>query len=544
MKKILALIGLVATSAALTGCGILDLAGTTNTDDKYADLFEDIEHGARTNIFTYADNDTQRIEGKITKLDNAISKGSNSLVISLYFNSFFSELLYVQEQYVIIHSYSMVFPNNTEMKEDVSFLLSYLLDLDRSRFDYLIQLYNSDKRADFFPDWENTDYSFLEDRDDLYDDEYYELEQSLATIELEYTSLLSVSERDYDALAVKLVEKVNVENSIATKLGYDNYIEYMYDQGLNREYEFEDLSILRTTAKLSLADTMIELREYTSSLELTSSEQADYERLSTGSFFDQREELDNLATEMGGDYLSNYNYFWEKGEYYFGTEDSFEAAYIQKTASSSFVMAYFGPGYYSQLQTVTHEVGHYMAALEDYDDGSYDNIDLCEFQAQANEMLLASYMYNNNPINKGYEAFVVEEIASALSTVIAALVVSDFEYAIYNTSNLSSSSISSIMANIYDEYGIEGYFRDSDEYWAATARYATGYYISYGISIIPSIELFFEGINDFSKAKTDYMIISKGQNEILPVIEQLNYSNPLTSNILSDLVDSSKSLIK
>ncbi|MFI3252274.1 MAG: hypothetical protein R3Y60_03940 [bacterium] len=536
MKKLLLLIGVVATAFSLTACD-LPASVTKGTTDKYDSLFENMNHGTRSNKFVFTTEDYDRIENKLEKLEGFIEADSNATMMLLYFNSFFEEFLFVQEQYALIYAYSNCFPNNTEIAADFSNIKTLLLKLDEKRFEYLIAFTKSKFVYTFFPDWDTADYSILTDRDTLYDAEYYELEQKLSTIEIEYNVLLSVTTKDYDALAAKLVEKVEVENKIATKLGYTNYIEYMYEYSLRREYEYSDLSDIRTYSKQNIGQTIISLKESLDNLNLSSEETSKFETLSNGSFWGQEDEFKSLATEMGGDYLSNYNYFWDNGEYYFGDEDSFDAAYCQKTMSQNFTLAYFGSGYYSSLNTVVHEVGHYMAAQEDYKDGSYDNVCLAEFQAQSNEMLLTAYMYNNNSTNKGYYAHAVTELYGGLSVVLASLIVSDFEYEIYNKTNLSASHISSTMANIYADYGVESFMRDSDEYWAATARYATGYYISYGISIIPSMELFFVAIDDFDQAKLDYDIIMKGEDYILPTLETLNYSSPLSSSTLSSLIN-------
>lgn len=538
MKRILTLLT-ISMLFTLTGC----FGSFGSGECKYEDLFEGIEHGTRENVFTFSDSYITTIDKKISKLDSSIEKDSNALLISLYFNDFFNELLYVQEQYVIIHAYSMLFPNNESIKEDLAFLSTYLIELDQMRFSYLVDLINSQHRDSFFPDYESGEYDWILEREDLYDDEYYTYQLEVTKLELEYSALLNSDNKDYDELALKLVEKVNAENKVAVKLGFDNYIDYNYSETLNREYSYDDLSSLRVASQ-NISDVIIDLKKYVNELEMTDEEYAKYNLLSEGSFLSQKEEFDNLALFMGSDYLTNYNYFWNNGEYYFGDENSYDAAFIQKTASQSFVMCYFGPGYYSQLQTVVHEVGHYMAALEDYSDNSYDNIDLCEFQAQANEMLLASYVYNNNLDDVSYEAFAINEVASSLSVILSSLIVSDFESVIYNKNNLQASEISGIMSDIYLEYGVTDIFRDSDEYWAATSRYLTGYYISYGISVIPSIELFFEGMSDINKAKTDYIQIMKGKDEILPTISSLGYSNPLNSNIIEELINNSYDLIK
>lgn len=531
MKKILALALTVATSLTLSGCFF------SSTECKYDDLFENEVHGVRNNVFTFSDDDTQRIDGVISDMYSLIQKDSSALFMSYKFNSYFEEMCFVQEQYGIINVYSSMFPTNEDIIEDKLNVKTYYLELVQDYYNFLIAFTKSQHVNSFFGD---SDYSWITDREDLYDDEYYELEQKQAVLSIEYETLLAVDELDIDLLSAKLVEIVEVDNDIAFKLGYDNYLDYMYEDGFNREYVYSDLSIMKNSVKSNVVDT-IETLELAFD-EYDNSTKAHVSSLSSGSYFDNNSHFEDLATYMDGDYLKYFNHFWSNGEYYFGNDNSQKAAYMSKTMSQNFTMAYFGPGAYSSLSTVTHEVGHYMAAQVDYVDGSYDNIDLCEAQAQANEMLLSAFMYTNDDSDI-YKLYALSELRSGLSTILASLIVSDFEYEIYTKNNLIASDVSTIMSGIYANYDVEDMFRDSDEYWPVVFRYTSGYYISYGISILPALELFFETIDDLAQGKADYFVILNGQSQLLSVIDDLEYSDPLTEDVVLSICNKIKSFI-
>lgn len=529
MKKILSLALLIGGISGLAGCSL------NSSECKYEDLFVDEVHGVRNNVFTFNDDNKTKIEEKIESLKTAIETSSSAFSISAKLNSYMDEIYFVQEQYAIINVYSCMFPNNEDIIADKLFLKTYYLELLEEYYDSLIALTKSDHRDTFFPDWDTTDYSWITDREDLYDEEYYTLEQKQATLSIEYEVLLADEELDIDALSAKLVEIVNVDNSLATKLGYSNYLEYTYADVFTREYEYSDLSVMRTNTKEYVGDAVELLSDYMTEAFSSEIGQSLYASL-YGSYFDQNTNFEDLATYMGGDYEKYFNHFWDSGEYYFGNENSSNGAFVGKTMSQEFTVAYFGPGSYSSLSTVSHEVAHYMAAQVDYKDGSFDNTDLAEAQAQANEMLLAAFMYDTDDSYLN-EANAVAQLYTGMTTLLQGMIVSDFENTIYTKNNLQASEVSSVMSDLYTEYGVDEVFKDSDTYWPFIFNYYSGYYISYGISIVPSLELFFVAIDDLDQAKSDYFVILNGQNQLLSVIDDLGYSDPLNSNVVKELCD-------
>lgn len=535
MKRILSAILLVITSTSLVACGFF-----SNDVCKYEDLFKGEIHGARNNVFTYTDEDTTRIKETVESIQDSIDANHSALSLTLKFNSFFSEMTYVNEQFVVINLYASMFPNNEDIIEDLTFIKTFYLELAEHYYEFLIAFMNSEHKDTFFNGWSDEDFEFLIQREELYDDEYYALEQKQATLDIEYTILLSQPSFDLEAISKKVVEIVNIDNEIANKLGYDNYLDYMYEGAFNREYEYEDLSIMRTSAKSNASEVLTLLDNEIS--ELSNSTISSLLNLTNGSYFDNKDNFESLAKYMGGDYEKYFNHFWDSGEYYFGNEQSSAGAFVQKTLSSNFIGAYFGPGSYSSLSTVVHEVGHYMAGCVDYTDGSFDNIDLAEAQAQSNEMLMAAYMLdtNDNDINNAYATY---QLYTGVSVIISGLLVADFEYELYTKNNLVYTDVSSIMSNIYDEYNVNDIFRDSDDYWPRVFAYTSGYYISYAVSVVPALELFFEAVDDLDKAKADYMIILNGQNQLLNVIDTLGYSSPIDTNIIEVICNKIKNFI-
>ncbi len=527
MKRLLSLALLVTSSFVLTGCF------SSSTECKYDDLFKDEVHGARKYVFTFGDDDVDRIESKTNSLNSSVSADSNAYSISANLNSLVSEIYDTQEQYAIINVYSSMFPLNEDILADKLSVYSIYLELFETYNDTLIALTKSQFKYSFFPDWDTADYSWLTDKEELYDAEYYALEQEQAKLGIEYDSLLAQTTLDYNAIYSKMVEIVEVDNKVAVKLGYNNYLDYTYETTFNREYDYTDLSIMRENTKTYTSDAISTMQTYYNELGVTATVGATL--MENNSYFDYNENLEDLASYMGGDYEKYFNHFWSDGEYYFGNQSSMQGAFVGKTSSTNFTVAYFGPGSYSSLSTVTHEIGHYMAAQVDYVDGSRDNIDLCEAQAQANELLLAAYMLEEND-GDVYEAYAVSQLYNSLMTIIQGVLVADFEYELYTKNNLVAGDVAGIMTSLASEYGLT----PSEYYAPAVFNYYSGYYISYGVSIIPAIELFFVAIDDLDAAKADYFTILKGKDQLLGVIDDLGYSSPITTNIVKELCEKIK----
>lgn len=525
MKKLLLIVLTTISLFTITGC-------TTSSDCKYADLFVGANTGIRKNVFDFEESQIDRIDGKVESMNEVVVKDSSQLQMTLKFNSFVSEMKYVNEQVQLITVYSSMFPTNESIIADKLLVSSYQLELFEIYYDTLIAFTKSQYRDSFFPNWDTTDYSHITDREEYYNEEYYALEQNQSTLAIEYDYLLAQSPRDLDAISEKLVEIVENDNLIANVFGYDSYIDYTYENVFSRDYLYEDLTTFTSNVKQNASSVVDVITTYVTNLDNTT--KSSLNSLINDSYFSHNENLEDLAKYIGGEYESNFNHFWNNGEYYFGNENSSSAAYVGKTMSQDFTVAYFGPGRYSSLTTVSHEIAHYMAAQIDYKDGSSDNHDLAEAQAQANELLLSAFMLKNND-NKINEAYAVNQLYTSVTTLLQSVIVSDFENIIYTTKDLKAEDISGIMSDLYVEYGVDEIFRDSDEYWPAIFRYYSGYYISYGISVVTALELFFVSQEDFDAAKTDYFTILNGKNKLSIVTNELQYSNPLTTNVIAEL---------
>ncbi len=547
MKRVVSII-LVFIVLTLSGCNF----SSDTTTYKYDHLFENENVGQMNNKFSLTESDKEAMEKQIESLDKVIESDTSSFFIITQFNKLQSNLLKANEQYTIIFTYYCMFPSNKEIYDDYAMTLNLQTYLFEQYNKTLIRLLDS-KFSDSFFDKEDDFYAELLFRKDKYDEEYYSLVAQNEILEMEFTQLMNLGEEKEDELENKYIEMINVKNSIAKKLDYNNYLEYAYDS-YNREFTYADLTNLNDIIKNELVDSLIPLRDsvYGKVNNLSNENKSKFDKLksqSSTSILEVKNEIDALASFIGGEYEENYNYFWDKGDYYFGNSSSRGMAYKFSSMSKKTLIAYFGPGYYSNLFTYTHEFGHYAAGIEDISDDSNDNLELAEFQAQSNELLLTSFMRQNNEGNIVYETVALEKLYNSLLNIFVSTLVNEFEYRVYTDENLTVSELKNTMFDVLDFYNAkevydEVYPEDYDSFWQRRAGNNPGYYIAYSISLIPSIEMYFVAEEDLNSTKDIYNSIMKGQNELFTTLDTINFSNPVNTNILSELINKIENLIK
>lgn len=534
MKKIVSLLLVIISVTAISGCS------SSNKVDRFEDLFKNEVVGARNSIYTLTSDEINDIEKQMTKVDEYITKDSSKLLIILNLNALMEDLYYINEQYVLINVYNNMFPSNTEVYDEYKKVVTLQSSVFQCYNQSLVRLLDSKYKDEIFENWTEEEIKNLEDKKDTQDDEYYELQAKETQLQMDFEYSLYYEAYDDETEEI-YIELVDVRNNIAVKNGYSNYLDYAYEQYYGREFEYADLAGFNSAIKNELIPTLIDMNKSLDKMNV--SDYTIYDRInpnSTYEIYNDRSETDKLAEFIGGDYLKSYNYFWNEGEYYFGNDLSENAAFKTSSINDEVLIAYFGPGYYSNMHVFIHEFGHYAAGLQDAIDGSYDNLELAEFQAQSNEFLLSAYMYQNNINNSTYELATLEKLYDGLESIFITTMINEFEYKIYSSNTLTVESVKSMMKNVLVEYNALDYYNtittsNLETFWYRRAGSNPCYYIAYAISLVPSIEMFFVALDDINETKTIYDTIMKGQNDLFPVLDDIGFNNPLTTNILSDI---------
>ena len=367
-----------------------------------------------------------------------------------------------------------------------------------------------------------------------------DLSKRLNDIEVEYNEI--DNPQTSDLVPVLYDEFVNLNNQLAKMCGYDNYLEYAYYEEYSRNYNPEDAKAMRSYVKEYISDiyayTMSQF-ESTSLYGVSSESMSIYNALTDSIFFDSpiaRNLVYDYLTEMSA-YSSDFYYvantLFADGHYFRGEKDGAFSWSIDNVP-----ILYFGPGtYYSGTFTFIHEYGHYYNTNLALSVG----MDVAEVHSQGNEMMFLAFLENrlsDNVVEDIYTRLYYSRLSDMLKTVLLASAVDEFEYCVY-TSTAPDGTYAEYDADDYDQlfssilelYGLAE--KANPAYWRLVTITSAGYYISYAMSALPSVEILsIAGDKGFETARDVYFNTHDGY--IYDYSEWL-YDNGLHSVFEEDL---------
>ena len=355
-----------------------------------------------------------------------------------------------------------------------------------------------------FADWTEEELAMLV----RYTDEVAKLEKRNAEIEVAYQDMQD-SDTMYHDMVPLYIEMVQNQNRIAQIYGYDNYYTYAYDQVYGRDYEGEEIELMRTYVSNYLSEAMrdamnqfntgLNALSYTDRLKLSGLLMEDY----AGSQGRLKNYLASLPESTCNTMVNMF-----KGNVLFRGEGSgaMEGAFTTSIAEDRSI-CFFGPNY-SDVLTIVHELGHYYGSMY----GNLDDIplDLAETQSQGNEWLFIGYLLTSSDsdmhrVARDYKLY------NDLATIVICVIVDEFEERVYtheNVANLTSDDLDAIMADVCQRYGGTNYLKsvatDIQNYWRLVVVEQPVYYISYAVSAISAMNIYTISQEDYSTAVEVY----------------------------------------
>ena len=366
--------------------------------------------------------------------------------------------------------------------------------------------------------------AFIFDSDAVSNPEYKALTDRNNEIQIAFNNLTK-PEEDPEVLTL-YAEFVANNKRMAEIMGYENYLEYAYENVYSREYTYQEVSEVVGYVKEHLVDVYCDIYDkymyLTSSGGFSQADISDYYSQVLYSFFEDEkgnktvnDYIDLMAFTSNPDkqitFSDEFNNLISDGNLFRG---DYEGAYVTYLMDLELPIAYFGPGYDSP-STIVHEFGHYMNEI--YNDSEYDqSYDLLEMHSQGNELLYLHFVKDQLTKN-ALELCESYQMLVMLDTVMAALAVDSFEQAVY-TDTYTGTYSSEIMADgtiTSDEYdklykGILIDFGTDDyqmaEYWRYVTINAPCYYVSYSVSALSVLQLYDMADDEgFDAAKDAYL---------------------------------------
>lgn len=397
------------------------------------------------------------------------------------------------------------------------------------------RIYQSDapNKDYFFIDWTDAEMEKLMN----YTSRVAELEQRNAELLVAYRDMKDPATDPRMAPIYR--ELVQNNNEIAEIYGYDNYYEYAYRVGYDRDYEPQTVDKMHRYAKIYLV----------AACEMAySAFVKNYQSLSSI----QQMKLSNLLAASydasGVNYVEKYllslpesmrnamNRMFEEDRVVFVTSpNAREGAFTDLIGDEPF--CYFGPGY-SAADTVIHELGHFYGGIAG--DMYEIPLDLAETQSQGNEWLFTAFLKNEltDAVYKTYVSYVLYDL---IAGTLVQLAVDAFEMEVYSCEDIASfdrDDFEAIMAQVAEPYGGIGFYNeyitDLQKYWKMVVVEAPVYYISYAVSSMAAISLYSVANEDMARAIEIYRGLVELEDYdagFLAIIEEAGLPGPFRQDV-------------
>ena len=480
------------------------------------------------------------------ELDNYYSEAQNSHSAKKYNLCF--EYIYKLEEGIekILNNYYIAYVNYTLDSRSVEYMNLYsesanLYEIYLNKFYEILKIVLKDNNTkdlaikEFEIDEEMVDYILNKD---IVSDEMLALFEQENELVASYASTTKVE--DLKKLYVDLIQ---IRKQIAEKSGYDNYLEYAYDN-FQRDYTVEEAHqlCLNIMNKSELNRSFVELiqnedNKYYNQLLLSRTKLTESEIFSYLSNVEEVfEGAKNVARTMK--VLGYYNYEVRKNK----VQTSFVSGY-----GNSYFMEIYRSGYIIDIDTIFHEFGHYLGNTQfDIDNvkGVSLSLDVAEMDSQALEYIMTDYYtsFLNENIAKSLNNYIC---ANALWAIESSVLVSELEYYAYTEDNITISSLDdafySIVQNTTYPYSF-GIDDNKPIYTPVIHLYQQpGYYISYLTSIIPALQIF---ASNNAIPLYNKLIDYSPYNGFKDTISYLGLSSPFEANTIDIVYDKILNSIK
>lgn len=338
----------------------------------------------------------------------------------------------------------------------------------------------------------------------------------------EYTRL-------YDAYCAALnqeagqifLEQLKIREQIATRLGYKNYSDYCYDS-YGRDYTPDEVRSLHAAVKKYIAPVYIYVNDRNDTSVLADTT------------FDEQSFLNKLQTAA-----RDFSPILDEPVQYLMRNDLYDFSYSSNKMDNSFttyLSDYRAPFIFSQwtgestdISTVLHELGHFTNYYHNAAVGysATDNLDLAEIDSQALVLLMTKYF------DSFYGVYAqdakTDVLLDAMYSLLSGCMEDEFQQEIYLHPDMSLSQINSLYKKLAVEYGLDDVYGFTGTEWVLISHtFQTPlYYISYAVSIVPSLELFELAQKDEEAAKEAYFSILMRDNyaSFLEVLEENGLSS-------------------
>ena len=481
--------------------------------------------------YTFTDADKERIDGAFEDLktildgygaydetQHAYEEGSEWDTKNAAFEDAFlaweDEIYFViaQYQYAKIQS-DMDFYNEDKQNDQLE--ISNYYDKVLADYNSLFPLvYETPLREYFFYGMTQEEIDeLLEDTRNASNPRWVELSNRNNEIETAYDAIKN-PEGSAEVLDL-YAEFVANNNEMAQIKGYDNYMDYAYENIYGREYTPDQIAEYYENVKTYIVPLF---KKYETAWTQNQDEYygktsynnfVNFIQKSFFSYYEANKAVNDFlsvieTTDAEGNAITYYdimNDLMETKNYFRGDYSGAYSWYIQELETP---ILYFGSDN-DNATTVVHEFGHYTNELKNYDNPQ--SFDLSETHSQGLEVLFLSYLKENKAgiMNQSvYDLYSSYQFLNNLWITCIAAGVDAFERAVYTNEytgksadefladgKITKDEYDALFTEIMNELGCSDY----TTYWRLVTIRSAGYYISYSVSMACSLQLFSDGTN-------------------------------------------------
>ena len=509
-------------------------------DAKYDEVLEIVNSAARYDASLHAYAETGALADEYAIFDAAMTE-LYELVMNVLSQKTLSEVAYYCDM------------KNAELEETFSYMMDYQTASIAKFYTLSRPIYDSAYRDFYYLGMTDEEINaFLFDSDAVSNPEYTALKDRNNAIEAEFLALTGTSGDEVLALYAEFAEN---NNKMAQLMGYDNYLEYAYENVYGRGYTYEDVDAFSSYVKTYISPIFAKFYDKWSNLAgYTDADIVAYKNQVSTPFFQTLEGntmvndfIDLFEFNSNPDktisFSDEFNSLMSDGNMFRG---DYEGAFVTSVYSANLPIAYFGKGYDSGF-TVIHEFGHYMNEVYSADifrtDEYSQSYDILEMHSQGNELLYLCYLEKNAEIPEVAHTLVeTYALVNMLYASIAGMTVDAFERAVYLNmyegpsadvimadGKITSDEYDLLYASICSEYGVEDALKG---YWRHGMTITSPcYYVSYSVSAISVLQLYEVAHSDgFDAAKDAYLKLFTyvDENPEMTVEEVLEYAGLLS----------------
>jgi hypothetical protein len=532
-----------------TESGAVEEPATTGSDDVIC-LNPDI-------VYTYTDEDFSTLNGKIDTLTSLLADNDpdkQEAFLTLYADIEDDDFAALTEQYLIASILNMVY--STDADRSACFLsVSQMYNDALQRLIVLYDDIDASVYADaFFEDWSEDERQQAVAMAGNYTDELKQLRVAYDELTDEYYKL--PQDDSYLTSSAELyMRAVQLNKQIATLCGYDDYMTYAYSMVYDRDYTPADVQQMKEYVQQYIVpqlyqlwnkiSAMMENISITDYMAFYSYMTADLSSLGVVDSLGDGDEamirtLESYLLSLGGDVRSVYHSMWTDNHFIVANNENLSrsGAFSVYFSKLGYPLFYFGPGYQTTY-TIIHEFGHCYAM--DQSETMDIPMDLAEVHSQGNEWLYTSFLKGTMSA-QSYKLLAYYKMFSDLSTICNCLAVNEFEIYVYTHDDYQAEDLDNVMVSILKDLGIYDLFTemyaDPVSYWHYVVVDNPGYYISYAVSLLPSIDLYCMSLENYETATAAYLDLCTvgSKDTFLSALERAGISSPFEEKTYTDLI--------